>query len=137
MAISRSIVLSFPPEVSTRPVTYHLVKDYNLVFNILKANVSSDKEGILVIEITGEQKDYDAGIEFLKDQGITVQPLGQDIIRREELCVNCGVCVGICPTGALLVKDRSSMVVEFEEENCIACEACVRICPYHAMEVHY
>jgi len=36
-----------------------LVKEYSLDFNILKASFTPDEEGLMVLELTGEQEDYD------------------------------------------------------------------------------
>ena len=55
--IKRRLVLAFPPEMVEQPVTYHLIKDYELMVNILRANVTPNEEGRLVVEISGEKKD--------------------------------------------------------------------------------
>ena len=135
MNVKHTVVLTFPPSQVTKPVTYHLVKDFDLTFNILRADVTAKEEGLLVLEITGEEKDYKKGIEFVRQQGITVQPLSQDIRRNEERCVHCGACVVICPTRALHIEDRKTMQVAFDQKKCIACELCIKTCPYQAMEV--
>ncbi|MFH1269956.1 MAG: 4Fe-4S binding protein, partial [Candidatus Omnitrophota bacterium] len=62
--------------------------------------------------------------------------LSQDVIRNEVKCTDCGVCVPICPTGALVV-DLTTRKVHFYDNKCIACELCVKICPTRAMEVHF
>lgn len=128
------IVLRFGKDISDKPIIYHLVKDYNLVINILQANVNPNKEGTMVLELTGES--YDKGIVFLKSQGVTVQPLAEEVFRNEERCTNCGVCTDICPTGALHLE-RPSMEVEFNSDHCIACQICIKICPLKAMEVKF
>ena len=63
MAVSRRIVLRFPKRLVDRPIVYRLVKDYDLKFNILKANFTPEEEGLMVLEITGDQEDYDMVIE--------------------------------------------------------------------------
>jgi ferredoxin len=128
------IVLRFGKDISDKPIIYHLVKDYNLVINILQANVNPNKEGTMVLELTGEN--YDKGIVFLKSQGVTVQPLAEEVFRNEERCTNCGVCTDICPTGALHLE-RPSMEVKFNSDHCIACQICIKICPLKAMEVKF
>ncbi|MCX5704916.1 MAG: 4Fe-4S binding protein, partial [Candidatus Omnitrophica bacterium] len=64
------------------------------------------------------------------------EPLSRDVSRNDEKCVQCGVCVPICPTGALSV-DLETRKVDFDNTKCIACELCVRICPPRAMEVNF
>jgi hypothetical protein len=36
-----------------RPIIYRLVKDYDLEFNILKASITPEQEGLLVLELKG------------------------------------------------------------------------------------
>jgi ferredoxin len=133
MAVKR-LTLNFPPQLIDQPITYRLASDYNLMVNILRARVTPLEEGRLVVEITGKKKDLDAGLNFLKEIGIEVKPLAQDIRWRRERCIECTACVSICPTGALSLI-RPEMHVAFIEEKCIACELCVPTCPYKAMEI--
>ncbi|MFC2057068.1 NIL domain-containing protein, partial [Chloroflexota bacterium] len=65
MAISKRIVLHFPKRLVDRPIVTRLIKDFNLDFNILKASVTPDEEGLLVLELSGQQEDYDKGISYL------------------------------------------------------------------------
>ena len=134
---SKKIVLHFPKEIADKPVVYKLIKDFNLVFNILKANVSPEKEGLLVIELTGGQKDLDKGLKYLKDNKITMRPLEKDIVRDEKKCTHCSACVVHCPTNALYIKDRKTMKVEFDKSKCILCDACISVCPVNAMKIEY
>jgi len=92
---------------------------------------------LLVLEISGKEVDYKKGIKFLKDLGVTVQPLSQDITRNEAKCTHCGACVVICPTGALYIDDRKTMHVAFDQKKCIACEHCIKPCPLRAMELKF
>jgi len=130
----RRIVLTFPSRLIDQPITYHLIKDYNLAVNILRARVSPKEEGRLMIELSGKKSSLDAGLNYLKELGVNVQPLARDIKWLEERCTHCTVCVPICPTKAITV-DRDKMRVSFDKERCIACELCVPICPYKAVEI--
>ena len=132
----KRIVLHFPHKLIDKPIAYHLVKDYNLVFSILQAKIMPNEEGIMVLELTGKDKDYADGMKFLKEQGIAVQTLSRDVRRNDERCTHCGACIAVCPTGALYV-DRKTMEVKFDIDKCIACELCVPACPPRAMEVKF
>jgi len=90
MTVSKRIVLHFPQRITDRPIVCRLIKDYNLEFNILKASVSPDKEGLMVLELSGEQEDYDKGVKYLTTSGVRIQSLSQDVIRNEERCTHCG-----------------------------------------------
>ena len=133
---SKKIVLHFSDILVHQPIVCKLVKDYNLEFNILKANVTPEEEGVLVLELIGEAKNYEQGIEYLKKTGVKVEPLSKDVIRNEEKCTHCSVCVPICSAGALVVEPLTRKV-NFYNDKCIACELCVNACPVQAMEVHF
>lgn len=134
--ISKRIVLHFPHRLVDQPIVYKLVKEYDLSFNILKAYVTPQEEGLMVLELCGEKENFDKGIEYLQSCGVKIQPLSQDVIRNETKCTDCGVCVPICPTQALVVDSLTRKVL-FYDNKCIACELCVKICPTRAMEVRF
>ena len=136
MAISKRVVLHFPPRLVEQPIIYRLVKDYTLVLNILKASVTPKEEGLLVLELSGTREDYDRGIRYLTEVGVRIQSMGQNIMRNEGRCTHCGACVVICPTGALAL-DPQTRRVNFYEDKCTACELCVLPCPPRVMEVHF
>ena len=136
MITSKRIVLRFPKRLVERAIVSRLVKDYNLDFNILKASVTPDEEGLMVLELSGEQEDYDKGISYLTNTGVRIQSLSQDVIRNEERCTHCGVCVTICPTGAFELEP-STRRVNFYNERCLACGLCIKACPPRAMELHF
>jgi ferredoxin len=136
MAVDKKIVLRFPKRMVDRPIIYRLVKDYDLEFNILKASITPEQEGLLVLELKGNQQEYDKGIEFLLKAGVQIQSLSQDVTRNEERCTHCGACVTVCPTGAFKVDPKTRKVL-FEDDKCIACGLCIPACPPRAMEVHF
>ncbi|MCX5703247.1 MAG: 4Fe-4S binding protein [Candidatus Omnitrophica bacterium] len=134
--ISKRIVLHFPHRLVNQPIVYKLVKDYDMQFNILKAYVTPQEEGLMVLELSGADENFNKGIEYLESCGVRIQPLSQDVIRNETKCNDCGVCVPICPTNALVVDPQTRKVL-FYDNKCIACELCVKICPTRAMEVRF
>ncbi len=135
-AVSKRIVLRFPRRLVDRPIVSRLVKNFDLDFNILKASVTPDEEGLMVLELTGKQTDYDKGIKYLTETGVRIQSLSQDVLRNEERCTHCGACVTICPTGAFEL-DITTRRVDFHNDKCIACGLCIKTCPPRAMEVHF
>ena len=134
--IRKRIVLSFPQRLVEQPVVYKLVKDYDLELNILKAQIDPEEGGLLVLELSGEEKNYEEGIQFITEIGIKVQPLSKDIIRNDKRCSHCGVCVPICPAGAFTVENVTREI-NFNDSKCIACGLCVKICPLRAMEISF
>ena len=136
MTVSKKIVLHFPKRLVGQAIVYRLVKNYNLEFNILKAFFTPEEEGLMVLELTGEQKDYDRGIRYLTESGLRLQSLSQDVSRNEERCTHCGACITICPASAFEL-DPSTRKVQFHEDKCVACEICIKACPPRAMELHF
>ena len=134
--VSKRIVLRFPKRLVDRPIVSHLVKEFNLEFNILKASVTPDEEGLMVLELSGNQADYDKGIKYLTKAGVKIQSLSQDVLRNEERCTHCGACITICPTDAFEL-DLTTRRVDFYNDKCIACGICIKACPPRAMEVHF
>ena len=136
MAVSKRIVLHFPKRVVERPIVCQLAKGYDLEFNILKALITPEEEGLLVLELSGEQEEYDKGIRYLTETGVRIQSLSQDVLRNEERCTHCGACITICPSGAFEL-DPLTRQVGFRDEKCVACGLCIKACPPRAMEVHF
>ena len=132
----KRIVLHFPKSLVDKPIVFRLVKDFNLEFNILKAEVNPKEEGLLVLELKGEDSDFNKGVDYLKEEGVSVQPLSKDVSMDKDKCVSCGVCVPLCPTGAL-VKNMDTLEIDFVKERCIACGICIKACPYGAMKIKF
>ena len=130
------IVLHFPHESIDQPIVYHLVKDYDLELNILKAEINPKEEGVMVLELAGDDESYKKGIDYLRSVGLKVQLLSQDVSMDKDKCVDCTICVPLCPTQAL-VKDPQTAEVSFIKEKCIACGICVPACPYGAMKIEF
>lgn len=133
---TRRLVLHFGRTLVSEPIVCRTIKAYDLDFNIMKAAVTPDQEGLMVIEFSGAQEDLDQGVAFLERAGVRVQPLELDIIWNQARCTDCGACVLICPTAALY-RPSPEQTVRFEAGKCIACELCIPACPPRAMEARY
>lgn len=134
--MKKRIILRFKRKTIDKPIVYRLAKDFDLVYNILRANVSPRAESMMVMEIEGEEERFQAGMEYLQECDVTVEPIGQDISRDEERCVHCGLCTSVCAPQALDI-DRDTMRVRFDYDRCVACELCVKVCPVKAMHVYF
>ncbi len=133
---SKMLILRFPKKRVGEPIVVNLVKKFNLTFNILKATIYPRKEGIMVMELSGDRKNFQKGIKYLKSLGIQVETVSQEIKKDEKICIHCGMCIAVCPTGALHIR-RADMAVVFDNEKCSACELCVITCPVKAMKVKF
>ena len=132
----KRVVLTFPPTLIDQPIAYHLIKNYDLMVNILRGNITPEEEGRLVVEMVGKKRNLDAGMAYLSGLGVEVQSLAQDIKWHEKKCIHCTVCIPICPSGAFNL-DRKEMLVSFIKDKCIACELCIPVCPYKAIEIQF
>ncbi|MHC4251971.1 MAG: 4Fe-4S binding protein [Planctomycetota bacterium] len=129
-------VFKFPARLVEHPTASELVRDYQVIVNILRARVEPDEEGMLVVELTGEEKNIDAGLEYVKGLGVEVESLSKDITWHEDLCTECTACRSVCPTDALSTGEED-MAVSFDQSKCIACELCIPACPYGAVEITF
>ncbi len=132
---SKMLLLKFPKTSSQRPLVCNLAKEFDLTFNILNATIFPRKEGVMVLQLFGTPQNFDAGVAYLKSEGIKVQKTAEDIGRNEDVCTHCGTCTAVCPTGALSVS-RPKMEVVFDQEKCSVCKLCVTVCPPRAMNLH-
>ncbi len=134
MKISKKIVLTFPQQLVDKPIVYRLIKDFDMTFNILRASITPREEGVMVLELNGEENNYKNAVSFLKKQGVIIKPLKKDVKWNEKKCIQCGACITFCPIGAIQI-DRKTMKISFDEDKCIACELCVKPCPAKAFEL--
>jgi ferredoxin len=134
--VTKKVVLHFPKRMVDEPILFRLIKDYNLEFNILKASITPESEGLMVVELKGEQGNYDLGVKYLINCGVKIQALSQDVTRNEDRCTSCGACVTVCPAGAFS-SEAGTMVVRFNNNKCVACGLCIKACPPRAMELHF
>ena len=132
----KRVVLTFPPNLIEQPIAYNLIKDYDLMVNVLRGNITPREQGRLIVEMSGSKKNIDAGMNYLSGLGVEVQSLAQDIKWHEDKCTHCTACISTCPSGALDV-DREEMMVSFNKDKCIACELCIKVCPYKAVEIQF
>ena len=47
-----------------------------------------------------------------------------------HMCRACGICVPMCPAGALSIAPDGAVV--WDSERCIQCDTCIKLCPHDA-----
>jgi hypothetical protein len=62
------------------PVIYQLGKQFALVTNIRRADVTRD-QGWVLMEITGEPEEMDRGVAYLESRGVQVEPAEGDLVE--------------------------------------------------------
>jgi hypothetical protein len=73
------LFLSFPEDLATRPMVYELVKRFDVVPNIRRANVENDS-GWMIMELGGPADQRDAALAWLREQGCIVDDMTGDIV---------------------------------------------------------
>ncbi len=129
---SKNVLLIFKREIMYKPIIYRLVKDFNIIFNVLEAKIYPKQEGRIILELKGEKNDLDKCFSYLSKEGVQTEKLSDMISRDEKKCVHCGACTTVCRVDALCIN-RSTMEVEFDAEKCVACGFCMKACPVDAM----
>src|SRR5450759_1605533 len=124
----KRLVLTFPPDVVERPVVSLMVKEYDVITNILRAEIHEGEIGRMLVELEGEGKKIKVGVEHLKAMGVQVEEAITDIELEEELCISCGACTAVCLPRALKVQ-APDWELELDKDRCILCGLCVDTCP--------
>ncbi|MCL6584446.1 MAG: 4Fe-4S binding protein [bacterium] len=134
--VTRRVVLTFPANLVEDTAIYHLIKDYDLVVNILRAKIIPKEIGRIVLELRGKIDNIKKGVSYLESKGIEVKPLAQDIYLNEDKCVSCGMCLAVCHQKALSLN-KNTWKIEFNRDDCILCEQCVSVCPLKVIQVTF
>ena len=133
--ITEKVILHIPVGEVNEPIICQMSHQYDVIFNILKAEVTEDEGGLLILGLSGQRAQVSKAIDYLRRNDVSVERLGGSTTVKKKLCTDCGACVGHCPTDALTLDDE--MKLHFVRSRCIACGLCVPACPYQAIEVAY
>lgn len=134
--VKRRYVLKFPSQSGDKPLSYVLVKEYDISINILKAEVIPGKRGNLLLELEGTQSNIKKGIAYLHEHQVECEPLDKKISLQNDKCIDCGNCTAVCFAGALTMNPNT-WKLEFNKDECIVCELCVKACPLNLFEIDF
>lgn len=126
----------FPAETYTKPITYLLVKDFDLKINILRAEITPGEIGHLLMEIEGEEENLQKALSYLAAEHIKVSAADKHVSINKEVCVHCGACTAVCFSGAI-VMNRTSWQAEFSPDKCILCGLCIPACPLKIIHIGF
>ena len=130
--MKRRLTLHFPRELVHQPITYRLAVDFDVDAKILRAQISPNQSGTMVVELAGDIDELDAAEIWLERQGLRLYRAPGEIRIDAERCVDCGICSSVCPSGALRF-DHRSQALAFEAPRCLVCEQCIPSCPLDAI----
>ena len=128
----KRVSMTFPRKAVNLPLTYRLARDFDVAANIVRAQVAPDEVGTLVVELSGDIDQVEASLEWTRLQGIEVSESSSEIQIDRDLCVDCGLCTGVCPTEALRLEP-GTFRLEYLRNQCIMCEQCIPTCPVDAL----
>ncbi|HXY93727.1 MAG TPA: NIL domain-containing protein [Acidimicrobiia bacterium] len=74
------LFVSFPEELVNRPMIYELVKRFDVVPNIRRANVEAHS-GWVILELGGTEEHRAAAIAYLQELGCTVNAMEGDVLE--------------------------------------------------------
>lgn len=133
--MKKRVTLIFPRRSVHIPITYRLAKDFNVAANIIRAQVTPNQVGTLVVELSGDIDQLDAALEWMQSQNIGISLVSREIVIDEETCVHCGLCTGVCPTEALNLNPETFQL-NFTRSRCVVCEQCIPTCPVQAISTN-
>lgn len=134
--MAKRVVLTFPPEVVERPLVALMVKEYDVITNILRAEIHEGEIGRMLVELEGAGKQIKAGVEHLKELGVQVEDAIKDIELDDTLCISCGGCTAVCQPRALKVEPPD-WELTLDKDRCILCGFCVDACPLQLIKVKF
>ena len=70
----KRITLVFPQDQIKEPVVFNMAKKFDIIPNIRKARVT-ESVGEMMLELEGEEKNLEKGIQYLESRGIKVEPV--------------------------------------------------------------
>ncbi len=73
----RRVMLTFPGELVTEPIIYNLGQQFNIVTNILRADVTENRSWV-VLELDGEDEEIEAGITWTISKGVRIEPTNDE-----------------------------------------------------------
>lgn len=74
------LYLTYPKKLVREPLIWKATRDFDLVFNIRSASVS-EEIGIIAIELDGSEAAIEGAIAWLREQGVTVEPIEKNVIE--------------------------------------------------------
>jgi ferredoxin len=134
--MKKRMILSFPVNKIDEPLTYRLIKDYDVIINILNADITPGRQGKLLIEMQAPREKIDKAVSYIEHLNIDCSPVQKSICLNQENCVHCGSCSAVCFSDALSM-DKITRELIFRPEKCIACELCIQACPLQLFDLSF
>ena len=132
--MKKRLVLTFTANRVNEPITYKLIKEFDILVNIINADITPGRKGKLMVELNSSRENIEKAIHYIDHSDIQWSPAVKSIQLKEEECIHCGSCASVCFSNALSMSHLERKLV-FEPEKCIACELCLTACPLELFEL--
>jgi len=90
-------------------------------YNLLGANCYLDKVEDLLFILSSNFQRGAGSLSFLKDVDLQKQQIRM-LLEKSLNCVGCGVCLVLCPVGALYLDPK----IKVDSSKCVGCLACCK-----------
>ena len=77
---TRKVMLKYPEGLIKEPLLFRMAKQFDVVPNIRRARVT-ETVGEVVIELDGTPENISAGLRYLEEAGVLVQPVEGDLVE--------------------------------------------------------
>jgi len=69
---SKRMKLTFPPDLINTPLMWTMAKQFQVVTNLRRANVSGNR-GWVDLEISGSDEEIERALDWAKNQGVRIE----------------------------------------------------------------
>ncbi len=74
------VKFTFLQQLITLPIIYELGKEFKVITNIRRADVTEDR-GWVVLELVGDMEEIERGLDWVAAKGVRVDPVQGDIVE--------------------------------------------------------
>jgi hypothetical protein len=76
----KRVKFSFEQQLIKEPLIWKLGKQFDIVTNIRRADVSADF-GWVILELDGDEGEIDRCLKWVEEQGVRIDPVYEDIVE--------------------------------------------------------
>ncbi len=74
------VKFTFEQQLIKEPLIYELGKQFQVVTNIRRADVTADR-GWVILELDGDIPEIERGLEWVRSKGVRVDPVEGDLVE--------------------------------------------------------
>jgi ABC-type methionine transport system ATPase subunit len=77
---TKRVKFSFEQQLIKEPVIWKLGKQFDVVTNIRRADVTAEF-GWVILELDGDEDEIERGLQWVEQQGVRIDPVYEDIVE--------------------------------------------------------